>query len=216
MLEHLVQLLSSQSLGAAHGFVLFVLLLCGLGVPLPEDIVLVTGGVLTWLAAPMAEDSLRGLLTHPGVLAMMLTGTVGCLAGDSIIFFAGRRFGSRVAEIPLLQRLLPPAKLRRVEELMRRRGRIVAVMARFMPGLRAPTFFTAGHSRFPYWQFLLFDGLAALVSAPFWVGLGFWFGDDIQMAARTAGRFGRYLLVASLVVVLVLVARALIRRREQA
>ena len=70
------------------------------------------------------------------------------------------------------------------------------MVARFLPGLRAPTYFTVGHSRLPYWEFLFFDGVAALVSAPLWVCLGFWFGDDIQEAAKVAARFSNYVLLA--------------------
>jgi hypothetical protein len=70
------------------------------------------------------------------------------------------------------------------------------MIARFMPGLRAVTYFTAGSVRMPYLQFIFWDGLAALVSAPFFVWLGFRFGDEMdaligrvkdgQMAAITA------------------------------
>ena len=72
------------------------------------------------------------------------------------------------------------------------------MVARFLPGLRAPTYFTVGHSRVPFWEFLLFDGLAALVSAPLWVCLGFWFGDDIERAARAGSQFGDYILAGVL------------------
>ena len=90
---------------------------------------------------------------------------------------------------------------------------MVVVIARYLPGLRAPTYFTVGHSRLPYWQFLLFDGLAALISAPLWVGLGFWFGDDIERAAVEASRFGHYILLGVSVVLAALAFRWLQRRR---
>ena len=90
------------------------------------------------------------------------------------------------------------------------------MVARFLPGLRAPTYFTVGHSRVPYWEFLAFDGLAALVSAPLWVCLGFWFGDDIERAARAGSEFGSYILGAVVLLVVVFVARALLRRRRAA
>ena len=86
-------------------------------------------------------------------------------------------------------------------------------LAGLVPGLRAPTYFVVGHSRLPYWQFLVFDGAAALISAPFWVSLGFWFGDDIERAALEAARFGHYILIAVGVVVAALVFRWLQRRR---
>ena len=100
MLESFVELLSSHSILAAHGFVLGVLLLCGMGLPLPEDIVLITGGALTWMAFPRDPLTFPAMLTNLPVWGMVLTGLFGCLAGDSILFLAGRRFGNRIARIP--------------------------------------------------------------------------------------------------------------------
>ena len=214
MLERLVELLSGQSLAAGGAFVFLILLLCGFGFPMPEDIVLVTGGVLAWLASPLEEVSFRAMLHDEGLLWMVGTGLAGILAGDSVIYWVGRRLGSHVAEHPLLRRIVTPEKLERVETLLRRRGRIVVVVARYLPGLRAPTYFTVGHSRLPYWQFVLFDGIAALVSAPLWVCLGFWFGSDIERAAREASRFGTYLLLAIAVVGTALLVRWLQARRN--
>ncbi len=213
MLERLVDLLSDRSLHVGYVFVFGMLVLCGFGLPMPEDVILVTGGVLAWLASPVESVSWGTLLVDRGLHAMMLVGLAGILAGDSVIYWAGRRLGARVAEFRLLRRIVPPDKLEQVEKLLRRRGNVVVVIARYLPGLRAPTYFTVGHSHLPYWQFLLFDGLAALISAPLWVALGFWFGDDIERAALEASRFGHYILLALGVVLAALAFRWLQRRR---
>ena len=213
MLERVVDILSGHSLGAGYLVVFCALVLCGFGLPLPEDIMLVTGGVLAWLASPLDVPSLRALLADPGLHAMAAVGLVGILAGDSIIYWMGRRLGARVAEFRLLRRLVPPDKLEIVEKRLRRRGNVVVVVARYLPGLRAPTYFTVGHSRLPYWQFLFFDGVAALVSAPLWVCIGWWFGGDIERAAHEASRFGHYILLAVAVVLAALGVRWMQRRR---
>ncbi len=200
MLERFVDMLRGQSLEASAGFVFGVLLLCGFGLPLPEDVVLVTGGVLAWLASSLEEASLRAMVSDPDLLTMVAVGLAGIVAGDSVIYWMGRRLGSRVAEIPGLRRLVTPRKLEEVEKLMRRRGNVLVVIARYLPGLRAPTYFTVGHSRLPYLRFVLFDAVAALVSAPLFVGLGFFFGDDIELAARAASRFSHYILLGVAVV----------------
>ncbi|HYG69373.1 MAG TPA: DedA family protein, partial [Anaeromyxobacteraceae bacterium] len=207
MLEQLVGMLAGHSLHAGWAFVFVVLVLCGFGLPMPEDIVLVTGGVVAWLASGMEDVSLGAMVRDPALLSMVAVGLAGILAGDSVIFFAGRKLGSRVAEIPALRRVVPPEKLERVERLFRKRGDVVVLVARFLPGLRAPTYFTAGHARMPFWEFLLFDGVAALVSAPLWVGLGFYFGSDIERAAQVAGEFGHYFLAAAVVILAAILAR---------
>jgi membrane protein DedA with SNARE-associated domain len=213
MLERLVEQLSGQSLAYGGTVVFLILLLCGFGLPMPEDVVLVTGGVIAWLASPLEQVSLRAMLHHRALAAMVVIGVGGILAGDSAIYWLGRRLGSHIAEHRLLRRIVPPEKMERVETLLRRRGKIVVMVARFLPGLRAPTYFTVGHARLPYWQFVLFDGLAALVSAPLWVCLGFWFGSDIERAAREASRFGHYVLLALAVVLTALLVRWLAARR---
>jgi membrane protein DedA with SNARE-associated domain len=154
------------------------------------------------------------MLTDPGLQGMVAVGLAGILVGDSVIYWAGRVLGRRVAEVWPFRTLITPEKLERVERLLRKRGKIVVVVARFLPGLRAPTYFTVGHSRMPFWEFLLFDGLAAVVSAPLWVCLGFWLGDDIERAAREGSRFGQYILAGVVVVVAILIGRAWLRRRR--
>ena len=213
MLERLVDMLGGHSLHVGYGFVFVVLLLCGFGFPLPEDVILVTGGVLARLASDLDSITLHDLVADIGLHVMVVVGLCGILAGDSVIYMLGRTLGVRVAEFRLLRRLVPPEKLEEVEKRLRHKGKIVVVIARFLPGLRAPTYFTVGHSRLPYWQFLMFDGLAAMVSAPLWVCLGFWFGDDIQRAAREATRFSHFILAALAIVLGLLVFRWVRRRR---
>jgi membrane protein DedA with SNARE-associated domain len=206
MLEHLVEM-GGQSLQFGLAFVFAALVLCGFGLPLPEDIILVAGGVLAWRASPLDAATLQGMLHDEGLISMVAVGLAGIVGGDFIIFWAGRRFGHRVADFRPLRRVVTPEKLERVEKLMRRRGNVVVVLARYLPGIRAPTYFTAGHARMPVWKFLLMDGAAALISAPLWVCIGFYFGSDLESAAHQAHRFGHYILLGMALVVLVLALR---------
>jgi membrane protein DedA with SNARE-associated domain len=207
MLERLVGMLGGHGLHAGYAFVFLVLVLCGFGMPMPEDVILVTGGVLAWLASDLEAVTFAAMIRDPGLLTMIAVGLAGILVGDSVIFLAGRRFGHRIADVRLLRRIITPAKLEAVEKHIRRRGNLVVVVARFLPGLRAPTFFTVGHAKMPLWEFLLYDGAAALFSAPLWVCLGFWLGSDLQALAREASRFGHYLLLGVGVVLFALWAR---------
>ena len=60
-------------------------------------------------------------------------------------------------------------------------GNRILFVSRFLPGLRAPIFITAGISRkVPYWKFLLMDGSAALISVPIWVYAGYYFAYDLD------------------------------------
>jgi membrane protein DedA with SNARE-associated domain len=215
MLQWLVDAMGEHSLWAAYGFVFGVLLLCGFGIPMPEDIVLVTGGVLAWLGSPAETVTFKTMWKDPILWSMIAVGFAGILAGDSVIYWAGRLYGHRIAEHRFLRRIVTPEKLEAVRAVMRRRGNIAVLIARYLPGLRAPTYFTAGHAHFPYWEFLLFDGAAAVISAPLWVCLGYYFGDNIEQAAHTAKQFSRYILIGAVIAAAAIAFWAWNRRRKR-
>lgn len=202
----LFETLSNASGAPAYGLVFVVLLACGLGVPLPEDISLITGGFLVHKGAA-------------NLWLMMITGFVGIIAGDSLIFWAGRRLGGRVGRSPggLIGRIVTPEKRARVEVLFRRHGEKIVMIARFLPGVRAVTYFTAGSAGMPYHHFVFFDGVAAVVSAPVFVYLGYRFGDKLDLLIDGLKRGQMKVVIAIALVAAVFIAYRVIKgRRERA
>lgn len=148
----------------ANGYaaVFVVLLVCGFGVPIPEDLSLIAGGVIAGLG-------------YANVHVMFGVGVLGVLAGDSAIFLLGRHLGARALRKPWVARMLKPKRQARVQKYFARFGKRLMFVARFLPGLRAPIYLTAGMSRqVRFHQFFMLDGLAALISVPVWVYLGFY------------------------------------------
>lgn len=168
MLDFLLNLLGNTSGVLAYLMVFAILVACGLGVPLPEDISLLLGGYLAHKGA-----------AHLPI--MMVVGFAGILVGDSLIFFAGRRIGGNVGKKGgFFARIVTPEKRAKVEGLFGRHGSKIVMIARFMPGVRAVTYFTAGSSGMSFWRFIFWDGLAALASAPVFVWLGAKYGDKLD------------------------------------
>ncbi len=172
-MENLFIFLTEQSSGIAYLIVFGVLVACGLGFPLPEDIPLVATGYLVW----------DGTMSWGPALLITLMG-VGI--GDSILFFIGRQLGMRILEpAPNKRVLFPPHRVRRVRAYFRKYGEKIVFFARFVAGFRAVAFFMSGAMRMPYSRFILLDMLAALLSVPIWVGVGFgfghYFGDEIGL-----------------------------------
>jgi membrane protein DedA with SNARE-associated domain len=189
--ENLLKALLVGSHGwAAYGTIFGVLVACGVGVPFPEDVSLIFGGYLVF----------HGSANLP---MMVATGFLGILVGDSLIYWAGRRLGDRARTDHgrLLRRLLTPERRARVEALFARHGEKIVMAARFMPGVRAVSFFTAGSAGMPYARFICFDGLAALASAPAFVFLGFRFGRQLQRVIELLKRFQIATAAAILVIV---------------
>ena len=155
----ILALLTSANGAPAYALIFGVLVAQGLGLPLPEDVSLVTGGYLSFVGAAQFAP-------------MLLVAFAGILAGDFLIFTAGRRYGGDLAVSRWFSRLLPAGKRCKAEEYFNRHGEGLVLAARFLPGLRAVTFFVAGASPMAASKFLLLDGLAACVSAPVWMILG--------------------------------------------
>ena len=175
---------------AAYALVFGVLIACGLGVPLPEDISLVTGGFLAYLEAA-------------NLPTMMVVGFVGILCGDSLIFLAGRRIGTQVGRSKgFFSRVVTPEKRSKVVDLFACHGEKIVMVARFLPGVRAVTYFTAGSARMKYFRFILWDGIAALVSAPLFVYLGFHFGDELERLVKAVRRGESAAIIGLAVVVM--------------
>jgi membrane protein DedA with SNARE-associated domain len=167
----LEQLVAGTTGWVAYAMIFGILLACGLGVPLPEDISLILGGYLAY----QGNAQLSG---------MMAVGFFGILVGDSLIYLAGRRLGTRVGTGKgggFFARVVTPEKRARVEHMFARHGRKVVMIARFMPGVRAVTYFTAGSVRMSYWRFIFWDGLAAILSAPLFVYAGYHFGGELDL-----------------------------------
>lgn len=167
-----VDWLSSLTVGPVFlYFIIFaVLIVCGFGLPIPEDITLAAGGILCGL----------GLTDFKTMLVVCL---VGVLLGDSTVFLIGYHQGSKIFQMPFFQRLLTPARFKKVRDKFEKHGDWVLFIARFLPGLRMPIFLTAGTTRgISYKKFLIADGSAALLSVPAIVTVSYLFTDKIDEA----------------------------------
>ncbi len=189
-----------------------VIVVCGLGLPVPEDITLLTMGYLTYL--PMPDGSPR---PYANVVLATVAGFVGCMGGDGVMFAIGRRYGLSVIKHRPFRWLLTPARLERARGIMDRHGPKILFAARFMPGIRSVGFFTAGSLGTPYFRFLLYDGLAAAISVPFFVFSGWYWGANIEWAIAQVrhAEHGMLILIA-VVTVLTILKAVRARRREGA
>jgi membrane-associated protein len=150
--------------------ILFVLLLlCGLGFPMAEELVLLLGGALV-----------ASSVLHP--LLMLLVHFLGVLIGDMFLFGLGRGVSSRLSRSPRFTAWFAH-KLERGRPFFIRYGDTTVFLARFVPGLRAPTFLIAGTMQMSLWRFVSIDALASLIFVPVLCALGYFFVDQRDMIA---------------------------------
>ncbi|MEM6506716.1 MAG: DedA family protein [Planctomycetota bacterium] len=172
----IIDWLNQYAPNAPYLVIFGILLATGFGLPLPEDIPLIVGGYLCGQAAVSADHA------HP-VLWIMLPGAMLAIIGsDVLIYFAGRKFGPSIHRHPILKRIVGSRNLARTRVAFARHRAKFVFFARFLPGLRAPAFFTAGTFKMPFKKFLLWDGLAACISVPPAMIVGFLFHDNIEWA----------------------------------
>jgi len=162
--------------------VFVLMILCGLGLPIPEEIILVGAGYISYLGK-----------ADPLVLGATSAGAI--LAGDLLPFLLGRLFGPKILRIRLVRTWISKEKLALFDHWFQRRGWLTIFVARFIPGIRTPAFFTAGSMRLAIPKFLLIDGAGVLFSVPLSLGLGYHFGDQIDRAISLVHRTEKGLLI---------------------
>ena len=166
--------------------ILAALCLGSLGAPIPEEIPVVTAGLLArqevvrwWLALPLC--------------------VVGVLSGDIALYWVGRHWGEHVLELRLVRRVLDPARREKLTAAYRKNGLIIVFAARHVMGLRAAAFLTAGVARIPFWKFLAVDGAAIGYGVPLNFSLAYLFADRVHELLANVYRIDRWIAVLAVV-----------------
>jgi membrane protein DedA with SNARE-associated domain len=199
LFEHLASLTPTSVYSTLAG----ILLLCGLGLPVPEDISLIAAGY-------MAHIEVVNVHT---VFVVCLAAVLG---GDLLAFFVGSLFGPRLLESRLFKRVFSPRKQIRVRAYFRKYGSKVIFVGRFLPGLRFSIFFSAGTMGVRPTTFILYDSLAAAISVPTLVYLAWYFGEHIDRVGAWARRSEYGILVVAGVAVLLVFLKTYRRRSKPA
>jgi membrane protein DedA with SNARE-associated domain len=151
---------------------LFSLLILGtLGLPFPEDGILLLSGLLT------AHHVIRPLPTFLAVYS-------GLLLTDSLLYSVGKKYGRRLIEHKRFQKILSAEGLEKLEEKFRKWGALVVFFGRHVLGLRAQILLVAGVMKMSWKKFLLTDGTSALVTITLWGGLGYVGGNHFDSLRR--------------------------------
>jgi len=201
-MEKLFDYLIDLSGSASYAIIFGILVACGLGFPLPEDIPLIAAGYLVW----------DGTMKWGTAIAVTLAGV---LIGDTILFYIGRQLGLRILESG---RIVKKEKVRRTRAYFRKYGDKLIFFARFVAGFRAAAFFLAGAMKVKYRRFLFWDGLAALLSVPIWIvigyGMGHYFGDEISGALKKLEGVKNVLSIVILIIVIGVAVRMYLQFRK--
>lgn len=175
----------------AYGIMFGILIACGFGFPMPEDVILVVGGIL----------ASRDIVDFYGTIVVCM---LGVLIGDGTVFTIGRKMGPKIKNTKIFKRIMKVKREKKVKEWFAKYGDKVIFFARFAPGLRMPLFLTAGMYQISPWKFLAFDGFAAIISVPIWIWIGFLFGSNMERLEEKMQQmqFGVYSVLGLIVLVI--------------
>jgi len=175
---------------------IFVLLFLGdIGLPFPEDTTLILSGFF------IAQG-----ITQP--LPTLLVVYSGLLITDFSLYLAGRKYGRRVVQHKIFQRILSPDRLSKLEEKFRRWGILVVFFGRHLLGVRAQVFLSAGVMRMPAIKFLMADAASAILTVTLMVGIGYLGGNSIEVLRKDMSRIEH---VAVVVLILLLMSWIVLR-----
>jgi pimeloyl-ACP methyl ester carboxylesterase/membrane protein DedA with SNARE-associated domain len=168
-------------------------------------------GLLVFVASMVSED-----LTCAGVGLLVATGQVdfvggvaaavfALVLGDLVLYAGGRALGP-----PLLRGFgTDPKETGGIAERLQKSGGVVVLLGRFVPGARLPTYVGAGALGFPLLRFTFWLIAAALLWAPFLVGLTALGGEWLEM--ESASPRSAFWSGLALILVIAVVARFLPR-----
>jgi len=162
---------------------LFAMLLAGsIGLPIPEDLPLILGGILVQQGKAKIE-------------LVLVVCYIGILVGDLIIYSAGRTVGPALFNRKWFRLSMPPERIEKVKAQLEKRSILMIFVARHLFYLRTATFLTCGAVKMKFSHFLIADAIAALISAPLMIGLGYLAAENYQVILEWINRLKFYLVI---------------------
>ncbi|MFO0957472.1 MAG: DedA family protein [Isosphaeraceae bacterium] len=167
--------MTTEQLVGQYGYlgIILLLVLGGLGLPVPEEAPVVLAAILT------KNGRMHPILAFGACL-------VGVLLGDFVVYFLGYRYGERVLSFRLTRKFLTRAREEQLKGYFHRHGFKILIVGRFAVGFRTAAYLTAGILRLPAFNLLMIDLLAATLSTTLMFGLGYVFAHQIEAVWKGA------------------------------
>ena len=170
---------------------IFVAVFIGnLGIPVPEETVMVAAGFL----------ANRDILDLRYVYLVVI---ISAVTGDCCGFLIGRTGGQRLLTRLASKSQFIRTRYERLQVFFQTHGSKAVFMARFITGARFMAGPMAGAAGMPFYQFLGWNILGALVWCTLVVTVGYLLGDEFYRAATMTHQMARWIGLAGFILVVV-------------
>jgi membrane protein DedA with SNARE-associated domain len=140
-----------------------------------------------------------------------LAGFSGCFLGTCILFHFGRSSGARFKR-GYLSRWMAQENIGRAEDLFRRKGPLILVGSRFIPGVRSLLVVVAGSSGMGILRALTAAGFSALVWYVILSTAATAIGDNIYKAQAFISSYGKWVWITLGCLILLYIVLRLLRK----
>ncbi len=173
---------------AVYGAICGFMLLSAFGLPLPEEVILISAGFVGHMALfPAIPHPPGASVVNVHVLASVAL--LAVLGSDFLIYALGKHFGPSLFRQRWFQRVVSPDRLVKVRGWMQKYGYWPVIVFRFTPGVRFPGHLMCGAMGLSPWKFLAVDLVAALLSVPTQIYFVSYYGREILHYFKTAKLF---------------------------
>ncbi len=195
-----------------YGFIILFMTASSFGLPIPEEMTLVSAGLVAYMAShpakfPPPTPDAEGV----NLTLLMVICFIAVLGSDLVIYLLGKTFGRKIVNSSFFQKRIGPERYEKINGLFNKYSYWACGLFRFTPGVRFPGHLTCGILGVSIWRFLLVDGLAALVSVPTQVYLVATYGEVILDKIK---EFKLVLLGVIGVLILVWLVKKLLTRKN--
>jgi membrane-associated protein len=163
---------------AHYGYlaVFFPVMLELVGIPFPSETILLAAGATASLSRKLNLEAVIGLGLAAAVIGAVLGYAIGRLGGRHILaWVVGRK-------------LLKQHHVDRVDGFFADHGGKTLVVARFLPGIRIPTFWMAGAGSMPVPRFMAWNVTGAALWVVSMTLLGYAFAGSVGTLDQVVGR----------------------------
>jgi membrane protein DedA with SNARE-associated domain len=150
-----------------YGFIVLFMFASSFGLPVPEELVLVTSGLVAYMAHnplefPPPYEGAQGV----NVATLAFICFLAVFMSDLLVYLIGKFFGGKIIKTKFFQKQVAGKGFDVINSWFQKYGGWACGIFRFTPGLRFPGHMSCGLLGIPLWKFMLVDGIAAGISVP--------------------------------------------------